>query len=123
MGYEDAIGRVEQLMSQIEKVRDSWSDWAETQGNLQSVMSGIEKELAELRKGGDNSKVGFQHFKIIAQLIFIRAAVITSEESIQWSRIVYFYSFKPLSLSNEIYFKMAANAVLCNELDNIYLLN
>ncbi|VDM48093.1 unnamed protein product [Toxocara canis] len=56
MGYEDAIERVEQLMNQIEKVRESWSDWAETQGNLQAVMSGIEKELAELRKGGNNSK-------------------------------------------------------------------
>lgn len=57
MGYEDAIGRVEHFMSQIEKIRENWSDWAETQGNLQSVMSGIEKELAELRKGGNNSKV------------------------------------------------------------------
>uniref|UniRef100_F1KQQ1 Nuclear migration protein unc-83 n=1 Tax=Ascaris suum TaxID=6253 RepID=F1KQQ1_ASCSU len=56
MGYEDAIGRVEHFMSQIEKIRENWSDWAETQGNLQSVMSGIEKELAELRKGGNNSK-------------------------------------------------------------------
>ncbi|VDK43641.1 unnamed protein product [Anisakis simplex] len=56
MGYEEAIERVEQLMNQIEKVRESWSDWADTQNNLQIVMSGIEQELNELRKGDDNSK-------------------------------------------------------------------
>lgn len=58
-GYEDAIKRVEHLMAQIEAIRENWNDWAETQRNMQAIMRGIENELAQLRKGGNNSEVGF----------------------------------------------------------------
>ncbi|VDN26534.1 unnamed protein product [Gongylonema pulchrum] len=59
-GYEEAIKRVEHLMSQIKAVRENWNDWAETQHNMQIIMLGIENELAQLRKGGDNSEVHLQ---------------------------------------------------------------
>lgn len=56
-GYEEAVERVEQLMTQIEAIRDKWNDWSETQRIIQMMMRTIENDLADLRKGTDNSEV------------------------------------------------------------------
>ncbi|OZC05171.1 hypothetical protein X798_07846 [Onchocerca flexuosa] len=55
-GYEEAVERVEQLMTQIEAIRDKWNDWAETQRIIQMMMRTIESDLSDLRKGTDNSE-------------------------------------------------------------------
>lgn len=55
--YEEAIKRVEQLMAQIEAIRDKWNDWSETQRIIQMMMRTIESDLSDLRKGTDNSEV------------------------------------------------------------------
>lgn len=56
-GYEEAVERVEQLMTQIGAIRDKWNDWAETQRIIQMMMRTIESDLSDLRKGTDNSEV------------------------------------------------------------------
>ncbi|KAK6107831.1 hypothetical protein QQG55_29790 [Brugia pahangi] len=55
-GYKEAVKRVEQLMAQIEAIRDKWNDWSETQRIIQMMMRTIENDLLELRKGTDNSE-------------------------------------------------------------------
>ncbi|VDK86978.1 unnamed protein product [Litomosoides sigmodontis] len=55
-GYKEAVERVEQLMTQIEAIRDEWNDWSETQQIIQMMMRTIESDLADLRKGTDNSE-------------------------------------------------------------------
>ncbi|EJD74087.1 uncoordinated protein 83, partial [Loa loa] len=55
-GYEEALERVEQLMAQIEAIRDKWNDWSETQRIVQMMMRTIESHLSDLRKGTDNSE-------------------------------------------------------------------
>uniref|UniRef100_A0A0R3RIH8 KASH domain-containing protein n=1 Tax=Elaeophora elaphi TaxID=1147741 RepID=A0A0R3RIH8_9BILA len=55
-GYEEAVERVEQLMAQIEAIRDKWNDWSETQRIIQMMMRTIESDLSDLRKGSDNSE-------------------------------------------------------------------
>ncbi|VDN00971.1 unnamed protein product [Thelazia callipaeda] len=55
-GYQEAVDRVEQLMAQIETIREKWNDWAETQQIMQTMMRTIENDLSELRKGADNSQ-------------------------------------------------------------------
>ncbi|CAG9531632.1 unnamed protein product [Cercopithifilaria johnstoni] len=55
-GYEEAVERVEQLMAQIEEIRDKWNDWSETQRIIQIMMRTIENDLSDLRKGTDNSE-------------------------------------------------------------------
>ncbi|VBB33649.1 unnamed protein product, partial [Acanthocheilonema viteae] len=55
-GYQEAVERVEQLMAQIEAIRDKWNDWSETQRIIQMMMQTIESDLCDLRKGTDNSE-------------------------------------------------------------------
>lgn len=61
-GYQEAVQQVENLMSQIEVIREKWDDWAETQQSMKEIMLSIEKELTELRKGGNNSQVSLTVF-------------------------------------------------------------
>lgn len=55
-------------MKETEKIHENWKDWDETQRNLQCIMVGIVKELSELKKGENNSKVCFIFSEIFLYL-------------------------------------------------------